>query len=379
MSETSSPASSEEVDVETERRRTQAQQYQTVLATVDPRVKTHPALHSGVLSRLEILKTGRSKTWGDSNLARDFYAWSRAASVGDKPSLDFALAVISTHDGISNFHRNDIFNKECDKRGLRAWVEEQLELLETPKPADEAPKKRKKAVKLEEHDTESELALALGRPDAVLPSIEGESSTSSHALPSLKPKSHQHASPSTELSSEGMTSPAAEAPAKRRKTSHQVLVPKLANLMRNATTQTDMSLLPGRAPEAASTLTESITSAFQNAITQQTEALSKAFNSNMQMMLQGDMVEDGQMRNVQHLRSLPPVRHAPVELAPSQPALLLFDQQSTTNMHGNASYEIERPIGRRVVARQVVEEPPQAFSVEAFRYVPRTFKREYQF
>lgn len=367
--------------METERRRTQAQQYQLVLNTIDPRVNTHPALYSSVLSRLQILKIGRSKTWGDSTLARDFYAWSRVASDGDKPSLDFALAVLGAHDGLSTFHRNDIFNRECDKRDLRSWVEEQLELLETPKLADEpSPKKKKTGIKLEDHGTESELPLASGRPEAVLPSIEGASPTSSHTLPSLKPKNHQYASPSTELSSEGVTSPVEEAPAKRRKTSHQVLVPKPAKPMRNATTQTDMSLLPGRAPEATtSTLTESITSAFQNAITQQTEALSKAFQSNMQMMLQGDIIEDGQIRNVQHLRPLPPARHAPVELAPSQPALLLFDQQSTTSMHGNAGgYEIERPMGRRVM-RQVVEEPPQAFSVEAFRYVPRTFKREYGF
>lgn len=48
----SSPESSSEADAEAECRRTQSQQYQTVLATVDPRVKIHPALYSSVLSRL---------------------------------------------------------------------------------------------------------------------------------------------------------------------------------------------------------------------------------------------------------------------------------------------------------------------------------------
>lgn len=359
MRDNSGDATSEE-DTEVERRRSQEKQFNLIIENIDPRVKNHTVLYNSVLARLQPLKLGRNKTWSESLLAKDFYAWARVAGDYDRPNLEFLLAVLSAHGVLSTATtRNNMFTRECEKRGLRLWAEEQLELLENPKPADEPSNNRKNAVKPERFETENQASVTSGVAETVLPSIEE--------------------------SSETMESPIEVPHAKRQKISDQAHVPMPAKaMMRDATTQTNMSLLPTvprQTPEAAtSTLTQSITSAFKEAITQQTEALSKAFHSNMQMMLQGDIVEDAQTRNVQHLRPLPQARHAPVELAPPQPTLLLFDQQaSSTNMHSNAAYEIERPMGRRVMARQVVEEPPQAFSVEAFRYVPRTFKREYGF
>lgn len=387
MSEDENPAAVSEEDPTTTRQKERARKLRLIKQNIDPLLKRNSPLYELVEQRIETLTSGRCRTFGETNMSKDFAGWLRTAGPDDKPKLEVMLALFAAWDALASV-RNDTFGREVEKRKLREWAREQLRIINGEKPTAKSSQKGRKTVKVENDEGSAEMGVNQRNQNTILPSVERDSDTPARTLPNLRPG--QERLTSSEFESPARTvqvskfSQATFAPATKRQRVDNIPT-KPEKTFADAKIQTDEEHLPGWAPELINDFTKSIQGAFITALTRHGDVISETFPERLKGVIQ-DAVADEAARYQAEQSNRSRARMQPSMEIDRRPAYVVYENPAMPPARGSGydrfpQHEAPRAMETRYVDQRVgsVIQPLEeaVMDIRAFKYVPSSGHRGY--